>query len=164
MIASVALLVAAMAAEWKPPPFLNVSLNVITVIGLLGGLVVAVKAFRSKTMEGELKERDRIVQMRTQLAEAAEAARDSAAGKAAELGGLLDTARSDAAAWQARYEEQSNYTAGPALEAIEKLLSRNNEESERRHREMLLALRALRQLVPGRPALPVDADDLDGVA
>jgi hypothetical protein len=56
------------------------------------------------------------------------------------MGFQLDAMQHDAALWRGRYEEQQQYTAEPALEAIKVLLEHTNTQAERRHTEMLAAL------------------------
>lgn len=140
-------------------PYVNTILNFASLAILLAGVIIAPRAFRARAAEAQLKEKDRIIETRTQLAQAAEESAQLAKDKAAELGAMLDHSREDAATWKARYDEQSQYTAAPALDAIQKLMERSEEEAKRRHREMLLTLRALRHLVPGSPSLDADLDD-----
>lgn len=123
---------------------LNTALNVFGVIAFLLMLWLAPRAFKAKGMEAELAEKDRTIKSRTEAMEVAEDLTEQAKEKSAELGTMLDEARHEASAWQARYDEQARYTAGPALQAITGLLERSEQEAARRHKEMLLALRALR--------------------
>lgn len=146
------LVVASLERIWlgtAAPADVNVVLNFVSLAILVAGLMLAPRAFRAKKVEGELKEKDRIIDGHKQLAELKEAEAEAAKEKQAELGNMLDEARSEAAAWQARYQEQSQYTAAPALEAIRDLMVENSAESERRHKETLLVLRSLRALIPG---------------
>lgn len=131
------------------PNYLNVALNFATLLVIVAGLFMAPRALRAKRLEALLAEKDKISVTHQQLAEAKEAEAQAAREKSAELGAALDEARSEAAAWQARYQEQSQYTAAPALEAIRELMEQNSVESERRHKETLLVLRSLRALIPG---------------
>lgn len=139
--------VAAVTAD--EPSYVNVVLNLLSLVALVGGLVMAPRAFRAKRVEGELAQMQRLIEGHKSMAELKEEEATAAREKAAELGGLLDSERTAAAGWQARYEEQSQYTAAPALEAIRRLMEDNALESERRHRETLLVLRSLRALIPG---------------
>lgn len=123
---------------------LNTALNVCGVIAFMLMLWLAPRAFKAKTMEAELAEKDRTIKSRTEAMEVAEDLAQQSKDKSAELGASLDESRHEASAWQARYDEQARYTAGPALQAITGLLERSEQEAARRHKEMLLALRALR--------------------
>lgn len=147
-------------AEWLiavgDVPYVNVVLNFLSLAGLVIALIYLPRAFKAKGMEAELREKDRIIETRTELAATMTEKVALLAEKAAELGGLLDHSRADAAAWQARYEEQAQYTAGPALTAITRLLEHTNKEAERRHKEILLALRALRTLGSASPVIDDD--------
>lgn len=125
------------------PDNVNVVLNFASLGVLVLGLWFAPRAFRAKAAEALLAERDTIISGHKQLLELREEEAHAAKDKSAELGGMLDEMRTTAAAWEARYAEQSKYTAQPALETIQKLLKSNNEEAERRHTELLFALRAL---------------------
>lgn len=122
----------------------NTALNVCGVMAFLLMLWLAPKAFKARTMEAELAEKDRTIKSRTEAMEVADDLAQQAKDKSAELGLLLDESRHEASQWQARYDEQARYTAGPALQAITALLERSEQEASRRHKEMLLALRALR--------------------
>lgn len=143
-LAGVGGLLAVQQIQW-----VNTAMNVVGLIGLLVGLYSVPKAFKASTMKAELEEKDRIIKGRSELAQVAEAELGKVREKCAELGVALDEERAARAAADARYEEQSRYTAGPALEAIQELMQRQERENNRRHREMLLALRALRALRPG---------------
>ena len=137
------------AAKWwagvgaSVPDGVNVVLNFASLAVLLMGLWIAPRAFRAKAAEAQIAERDKIISGHKQLAELKEQEADAMREKAAEIGGRLDQAQAEATAWKARYEEQQRYTAQPALETITKLLEHNNTEAERRHTELLFALRAL---------------------
>jgi hypothetical protein len=124
------------------PDNVNVILNFVSLVVLIGGALFAPRVFRAKTAEALLAERDKIISGHKQLLELREEETGAAREKLAELGAILDETRSTAASWEARYTEQARYTAGPALEMIQKLLTNNDLEAERRHRELLLALRA----------------------
>lgn len=131
------------------PNYVNVALNFASLAILVAGVFVAPRAFRAKRQEAQLQEKDRLIHGHQQLAALKEEEADAFREKAAELGAALDDARSEASAWQARYQEQSQYTAAPALDAIRQLMEQNSVESERRHKETLLVLRSLRALIPG---------------
>lgn len=130
------------------PNYVNVALNFASLTILIAGVFLAPRALRAKRQEAQLQEKDRLINGHKQLAELREEEAAAAKAKSAELGAALDEARSDASAWQARYQEQAQYTAAPALEAIRELMEQNNTESERRHTETLLVLRSLRALIP----------------
>lgn len=121
----------------------NTALNIFGVLAFLLTLWLAPRAFKAKTMEAELTEKDRTIKSRTEAMDVAEDLAQQSRDKAAELGGMLDDARHVASQWQARYEEQEKYTAGPALQTITQLMEQGEKAAGRRHKEMLLALRAL---------------------
>lgn len=133
------------------PNYVNVALNFASLAILVAGVFIAPRALRAKRQEAQLQEKNRLIDGHKQMADLKTEEADTYRTKAAELGSLLDEARSEASAWQARYQEQSQYTAAPALEAIRELMEQNSTESERRHKETLLVLRSLRALIPGQP-------------
>lgn len=130
------------------PNYVNVALNFASLAILVAGAFFAPRALRAKRQEAQLLEKDTLIRGHQQLAELKEQEANSFREKAAELGAALDESRSEAAAWQARYQEQSQYTAAPALETIHDLMKHANDEAERRHKETLMVLRALRALAP----------------
>lgn len=150
--------VAASVAE--DPNYVNVALNFASLVILVAGIFLAPRALKAKRQEAELREKDRLIEGHHRLASMKEEEADAFREKSAELGAALDEARSEASAWQARYQEQSQYTAAPALEAIRTLLEQSEKAAAHRHTEMLMVLRALRALVPGRTQFDVPAEGL----
>lgn len=133
-----------LVADDQTTSVLNVASITVLIGGLILGALLAPRAFRARALEAEIHEKDAIIATRKEMADTREEEANIARAKSAELGGLLDSARSEAAAWQARYEEQSQYTAPAALDTITQLLKHGDREAERRHLEMLAALQHLR--------------------
>jgi predicted RNase H-like nuclease (RuvC/YqgF family) len=145
------LAIAAGAAAVDDVNTLNVVLNVVTLVGLLGGAIVFVpRAFRAKQAEADLKEKDRTIETLEQALRAAreritECAEEIAHDKAsvAALNDKVAQYRGIAEGYQARYEEASKYSGEQAFRALER-------ESQRRHTELMGVLHALQETVGER--------------
>jgi hypothetical protein len=122
------------------PAILNVILNFASLAILIVGVVMAPRAFRAKGLQLALQEKDQVIATKLQLAEARNAEIAQQKERLRDMGFQLDAMQHDAALWRGRYEEQQQYTAEPALEAIKVLLEHTNTQAERRHTEMLAAL------------------------
>lgn len=131
---------ALLAVVSSPPDVLNVVLNFASLAILVAGIVLAPRAFRAKALQAALAEKDQVIATKLQLAEARDAEIAQQKERLRDMGFQLDACQHDAALWRGRYEEQSQYTAEPALEAIKLLLENTNTQAERRHTEMLAAL------------------------
>lgn len=125
----------------------NLFLNIVTVALALTALYAVPKALTATRQKAELEAKDGTINTREQDNRAL---RDHVSTLAADLAECKLAARkaeSDMETWQARYEEQSKYTAPEALVTIEKLIDSGNTEAERRHTEIMASLSNIGALV-----------------
>lgn len=134
-----------LAASERPgsPDYVNVVLNFASLAILVGGLYMAPKAFRARAAQAQLSEKDQVIAGHKQLREVREEELGQCKERLRDMGFELDAAQKFEAHWRGRYEEQQQYTAQPALEALQQLLTQQESESERRHRELIEVLARL---------------------
>lgn len=125
----------------------NVALNLLALIVLVVGGVAAFLSFSPKRAAAVTAEKDQVILTHVQTIEALRARDDVREDAFNAMSEKLDSIEArmvqsarEASAWRARYEEQKQYTAGPALAAIQQLLSNQSEDQERRHRELMAAV------------------------
>jgi ABC-type multidrug transport system fused ATPase/permease subunit len=142
------------AQEANGPDFINVILNFASLGILVAGLFLAPKAMRARAAQAQLAEKDQIIATAEQLREIREEEVAACKDRMRDIGFELDAAQKFEAHWRGRYEEQKKYTAEGALETIQSLLETTNVQAERRHQEMLAALKRIPvpgELTDGRP-------------
>lgn len=138
------LVAAAQATEQAGgPDYVNVVLNFASLAILVGGLFLAPKALRARAAQAQLVEKDQIIATAEQLREIREVEIAAFKDRMRDMGFELDAAQKFEAHWRGRYEEQKQYTAEGALETIKTLLETTNVQAERRHQEMLTALKRI---------------------
>lgn len=132
----------------SPIPDANMALNLVMVVVLLFG---APRFFRASRAEAAMQEKDRTIETYEQSVTADRTRMEGLERdltKIRERRDELEERNSKlsevAAGFQARYEEQSRYTAKEALETLTRLLEHQEGESERRHTEMLELLSSVR--------------------
>lgn len=137
---------------------LNLVVNVATlVVGLVLAGVFGPRAFKAKQASADLAEKDRTIETHKQTITAMETAavvRDRECERwrtqAAEAIEKARVKSEIAAGFQARYEEQSKYTAKEALRTLEQAMVHQSNESERRHVELMEAMRSMSDLLGDR--------------
>lgn len=125
----------------------NLALNALMVLLLVVAGGVTVKTFSPRRAAAVAAEKDLIISTHMQTIEALrqrDAARENEIGhlrgKGSKLEERMIQAAREASVWRGRYEEQNQYTAGPALQTIQQMIETQEKDSERRHREMITAL------------------------
>lgn len=144
-------------------PDANLVLNFLMLVVLLFG---APRFFRSKQAEASLAEKDQTIATHEQSLSATRARIDTLDHDLTDI-----RARNDeliernrklsevAAGFQARYEEAQKYTAKEALRTLEQAMSHQADESERRHLELMAAMRSMSDLLGERRSNSRRRDD-----
>lgn len=132
-------------------PDINLVLNLLGFALLIIGMLYAgPRIVKSKQQEQTLAEKDRIIETRRQDNEALRGHQQTLATDLEECRLSAARATAESAAWKARYEEQSKYTAKEALSTIEVLIGHSSEEAGRRHVEVMASLSNISALVGDR--------------
>lgn len=125
----------------------NLAFNMFTLAALVVGGLISVKTFSPKRAAAVAEEKDLVIATHVQTIEALrqrDLARESelshVRGKATKAEERMISAAREASVWRGRYEEQQQYTAGPALQTIQQMIEAQQNESERRHKELIKAL------------------------
>lgn len=113
---------------------------VLVVLAWLAVAAVSVPTLRSKRKDGVISEQLLVIQSHETRIKALERDLGGAKERADAAAMAAREAETRAAQWQARYEEQSRYTAGPAIENFERLLKAHSEQVAERHALMIESL------------------------
>ena len=125
----------------------NLLLNIITLALALVAFVAVPRALTATRQKAELAAKDQTINTREQDNRALRDHQETLSTELAECKLAARRAESDAKTWQARYDEQSKYTAEPALQTINQLIASGNSEAERRHAEVMASLSNIGALV-----------------
>lgn len=139
----------------------NLFLNLLTVALALTALYAVPRALTAGRQKAELEQKDNIIETREQDNRSLRDRQHTLAEELAECKMNLRRSESAADTWQARYEEQSKYTAEQALTTIQQLIDNGNVEAERRHAEVMASLTNIGALVGDerRASLPPQPRD-----
>lgn len=152
-------------------PDLNVVLNIATLLVLIGGVTIGVilgpRAFKAKQVEKDLAEKDRTIATHEQSIAAMTTAADIALQDREAMQRRCDDAveraakyQEIAAKFQGRYEEAQRYSAPEAFKTIERIITEQGKDNERRHVEVMRVLDGQNELLgERREAYRVDPDE-----
>ena len=133
----------------------NLILNLVTIVGVVGGVFYfGPRAFQAKQAEADLRDKDRTIATQRQTIEANDRRIVDLETENKDLRDRNATYRAAAEAFQARYEEAAKYSGEEAFRVLER-------EAQRRHVELMGVLHALQETVGERRAANlVDPDEI----
>lgn len=118
----------------------NLLLNILV---FAAAVVVAVPWLRSKRKDGVIRELEEVVDTKDRLIVSLRDDIKGVAQRADQLAERVTSCERAAAEWQARYEEQSKYTAREAFTHFEQIMSQHSNQVAERHAAMLDVLNTL---------------------
>jgi hypothetical protein len=118
----------------------NTWLNIIALVAL--GLF-SVPFLRSRRKDGIIAEQKQTIDSKDALLLTRTEERDECQQRVRQIEQGAGHLKEELARMEARYDEQSHYTAQGALEAVMKLVEQGDRNQERRHKELMGALHVL---------------------
>lgn len=126
----------------------NLALNV----AMFAGLLYAVPTLgRSKRKDAVIAEQKLVIESHTTRISALERDLAGVTDRANVAAEAAKECEKRAAEWQARYDEQSRYTAPVAVAHFEKVLTDHSARVGDRHEQMIAELERIAQLLANRP-------------
>ena len=128
-------------------PDANLVLNLFMLLVILFG---APRFFKSTRAQAVATEKDRVITTHEQTIDALREKDAAVAAQLASAQEQTEVARTSSAAWEERFARQQEYTAGPAVNALQESLAADRALAAQRHGEMMMVLRDMARMAGDR--------------
>jgi hypothetical protein len=115
----------------------------LNIVGLVALGLFSVPFLRSRRKDGIIAEQKQTIDSKDALLLTRTEERDECQQRVRQIEQGAGHLKEELARMEARYEEQSNYTAQGALEAVMQLVEQGDRNQERRHKELMGTLHVL---------------------